>query len=71
MFEGIPKELPQIFHMTQDFFMANFCSRQTISIKTFVLYREKMEMKFFHFFAWFPQAKRASFLFCEAGSAGV
>ncbi|ATW91018.1 hypothetical protein CUN65_22975 [Enterobacter hormaechei subsp. xiangfangensis] len=50
MFEGIPKELPQIFHLTQDFFMTCFCSRRTISFKIVVLYREKIEMKIFHFF---------------------
>ncbi|QGU38779.1 hypothetical protein D8768_23895 [Enterobacter hormaechei] len=53
MFEGIPKELPQIFHLTQDFFMTHFCSRRTISFKIVVLYREKIEMKIFHFLARF------------------
>ncbi|RAY66278.1 hypothetical protein DP185_20610 [Enterobacter hormaechei] len=50
MFEGIPKELPQLFHLTQDFFMTHFFSMRTISLKTIVLYREKIEMKIFHFF---------------------
>ncbi|EGQ5312306.1 hypothetical protein D8W77_22180 [Enterobacter hormaechei] len=58
MFEGIPKELPQIFHVAQDFFMTHFCSMRTISFKIVVLYREKIEMKIFHFFALFREARR-------------
>ncbi|PNP10551.1 hypothetical protein MC56_022460 [Enterobacter hormaechei] len=41
LFEGIPKELPQIFHLTQDFFMTYICSMRTISFKIVVYIGKK------------------------------
>ncbi|AWF31173.1 hypothetical protein CSC19_2902 [Enterobacter hormaechei] len=39
--------------------MTYICSMRTIYFKIVVLYREKIEMKIFHFFGLFHQARRA------------
>ncbi|PRW24705.1 hypothetical protein CSC03_3261 [Enterobacter hormaechei] len=39
--------------------MTYICSMRTISFKIVVLYREKIEMKIFHFFVLLHPARRA------------
>jgi len=43
LFEGIPKELPQTSHKTQDFFISPLLSSLTVSVKIIVLYEKSQK----------------------------